>query len=562
MRRAAHLDDGPAGLECADGGGGTRGGAINGSSSRHGRAHSGTWRWGQNRVRWKIPWERQAVGNELDRARAPREVGADGPPDVVSETLAALRQHTKTARGLSSSQICPMELRLPPIRDLNLSQTAYPPPRDERLAKILAHCQALCAFADHYASVAPNPDQSEVAQMVDRAVEVIAILEDYRRASYPAPAAPAPPPAPVARPPKRPWEDADDEQATRRVAASPPADRSSPGSSSSPAPRVPTAQEVHMHVFDGIPERIAPMDDSAKAVAARDMEDIRARRAAGQAAAQGKVKYKKRSRASPPGHCHSCEILDTPEWRRGPDGQRTLCNACGLHYAKLVRKRDRIISSLPAGGPVPPPIDIAYLRRSARLAAENSALARSAGRRRAAEEAKKVSKHESKRTSNSEGGAGRDAGTGRRGWGRRERQDAEPTLSPIQSSFPRAQATSPYPPPPSVAQMSPNHIHAASPVQPTATSLPPLAPMHNTLPSMRQSYPPLVPSYPSAPHPGPYQGPYAQPPPPYPMQHPAYGPPPHGYPQQPAMPGSMPPPPQPGSWDHYAPSNNGREPRP
>ncbi|ODQ52764.1 hypothetical protein SAICODRAFT_7798 [Saitoella complicata NRRL Y-17804] len=49
-------------------------------------------------------------------------------------------------------------------------------------------------------------------------------------------------------------------------------------------------------------------------------------------------KYKKRSRAAPPGRCHSCNIADTPEWRRGPDGARTLCNACGLHYAKLTRK--------------------------------------------------------------------------------------------------------------------------------------------------------------------------------------------------------------------------------
>ncbi|KAG8742742.1 hypothetical protein FRC10_000956 [Ceratobasidium sp. 414] len=466
-----------------------------------------------------------------------------------------------------------MELRLPPIRDLNLSQAEYPPPRDERLAKILAHCQALCAFADHYgqspphpsrifsffaATVAPNPDQSEVAQMVDRAVEVIDILQDYRRTSYPPPPAPAPapPPAAAARPPKRPWEDAVDEQVARRAAPSPPADRSPSGSSSSPAPRIPPAQEAHMHVFDGVPERTAPMDDSAKAVAVRDMEDIRARRAAGQGAGQGKVKYKKRSRASPPGQCHSCEILDTPEWRRGPDGQRTLCNACGLHYAKLVRKRDRIISALPAGGPMPPPIDIAYLRRSARLAAENSALARSAGRRRAAEAAKaKAPKESSRRTSNAGGGVGRDAGSGRRGWGRRE-QAAEPTLSPIQSSFPRTQATSPYPP--SLPQMSPTHMsptHAASPVQPTSlpSPLPPLAPMHNTLPSMRQSYPPLMPSYPPGPHPGPYQPSYAQPPYGPPMQLPY----PHGYPPQP---GSMPPPP--GSWDHYAPGNNGREPRP
>ncbi|KAH6871154.1 GATA-type sexual development transcription factor NsdD [Thelonectria olida] len=48
---------------------------------------------------------------------------------------------------------------------------------------------------------------------------------------------------------------------------------------------------------------------------------------------------KRRGRAGPPGRCHSCSRTNTPEWRRGPDGARTLCNACGLHYAKLERKR-------------------------------------------------------------------------------------------------------------------------------------------------------------------------------------------------------------------------------
>jgi hypothetical protein len=58
-------------------------------------------------------------------------------------------------------------------------------------------------------------------------------------------------------------------------------------------------------------------------------------------------------RAAPPGRCHSCNRAETPEWRRGPDGARTLCNACGLRkclrlpfwsklivtdYAKLTRK--------------------------------------------------------------------------------------------------------------------------------------------------------------------------------------------------------------------------------
>ncbi|EGO25060.1 GATA-4/5/6 transcription factor [Serpula lacrymans var. lacrymans S7.9] len=67
-------------------------------------------------------------------------------------------------------------------------------------------------------------------------------------------------------------------------------------------------------------------------------------------------------RATPPGKCHSCNIRETPEWRRGPDGARTLCNACGLHYAKLVRKRDKAIG---ADGQAAR-IDMETLRASAR----------------------------------------------------------------------------------------------------------------------------------------------------------------------------------------------------
>lgn len=54
---------------------------------------------------------------------------------------------------------------------------------------------------------------------------------------------------------------------------------------------------------------------------------------------------KRRGRAAPPGRCHSCNRAETPEWRRGPDGARTLCNACGLHYAKLTRKMGSKASS-------------------------------------------------------------------------------------------------------------------------------------------------------------------------------------------------------------------------
>ncbi|KAG0048826.1 hypothetical protein BGZ83_006266 [Gryganskiella cystojenkinii] len=54
-------------------------------------------------------------------------------------------------------------------------------------------------------------------------------------------------------------------------------------------------------------------------------------------------KYRKRAkRTQPPGRCLSCDSSDTPEWRRGPDGARTLCNACGLHYAKLLKRQGEL----------------------------------------------------------------------------------------------------------------------------------------------------------------------------------------------------------------------------
>lgn len=36
--------------------------------------------------------------------------------------------------------------------------------------------------------------------------------------------------------------------------------------------------------------------------------------------------------------CMQCGSESTPEWRKGPDGARTLCNACGLFHNKLVKK--------------------------------------------------------------------------------------------------------------------------------------------------------------------------------------------------------------------------------
>ncbi|KAI9566902.1 hypothetical protein HD554DRAFT_2024816 [Boletus coccyginus] len=112
-----------------------------------------------------------------------------------------------------------------------------------------------------------------------------------------------------------------------------------------------------------------------RSAAEKDMEIIRTKRAlTTRAVGAGKNKYRKRSRATPPGKCHSCNIRETPEWRRGPDGARTLCNACGLHYAKLVRKRDKALAAEGGSGTVMR-IDMDMLRASAR-AAENEKAAR------------------------------------------------------------------------------------------------------------------------------------------------------------------------------------------
>ena len=51
---------------------------------------------------------------------------------------------------------------------------------------------------------------------------------------------------------------------------------------------------------------------------------------------------KKRKRRRGTGHlqrdCANCHTRVTPEWRRGPSGQRDLCNSCGLRWAKQVSK--------------------------------------------------------------------------------------------------------------------------------------------------------------------------------------------------------------------------------
>ncbi|KAJ9066281.1 hypothetical protein DSO57_1017953 [Entomophthora muscae] len=41
--------------------------------------------------------------------------------------------------------------------------------------------------------------------------------------------------------------------------------------------------------------------------------------------------------AGPTRMCLSCGTTASPEWRRGPKGQKTLCNACGLKYSRQLK---------------------------------------------------------------------------------------------------------------------------------------------------------------------------------------------------------------------------------
>lgn len=64
---------------------------------------------------------------------------------------------------------------------------------------------------------------------------------------------------------------------------------------------------------------------------------------------RGGVKEAQYSKGGEQHVCQGCSATSTPEWRKGPTGPRTLCNACGLLYAKMLRKRenDAIVSAAP-----------------------------------------------------------------------------------------------------------------------------------------------------------------------------------------------------------------------
>jgi hypothetical protein len=59
--------------------------------------------------------------------------------------------------------------------------------------------------------------------------------------------------------------------------------------------------------------------------------------------------------------CASCGASNSPEWRKGPDGTKSLCNACGLRFSRnisRVRKREEralLAAEVAANGGIVPP---------------------------------------------------------------------------------------------------------------------------------------------------------------------------------------------------------------
>ena len=53
----------------------------------------------------------------------------------------------------------------------------------------------------------------------------------------------------------------------------------------------------------------------------------------------GNKEKKKKLKVADEYVCADCGTLDSPEWRKGPKGPKTLCNACGLRWAKKEKKR-------------------------------------------------------------------------------------------------------------------------------------------------------------------------------------------------------------------------------
>ncbi|KAG8905915.1 hypothetical protein FRB99_007995 [Tulasnella sp. 403] len=233
----------------------------------------------------------------------------------------------------------------PPTQRAPAPSTTAPP--DKPIAQIREHCERILDFAKYYGTVSvyvhhiqtsinlasqadkqrahhsPNhrPTVHEMHEMASRAEAIVAILFQLAEEALPFR---KPPPEPAPPDPKR-----------RKLAtADTLTDRTNGLDVKNEDPKeFGMSREAKLKFFGDNKE--------AMEQAEKDMRTITMKRTLSQGGVlpSSKTKYKKRSRATPPGKCHSCFSTETPEWRRGPDGARTLCNACGLHYAKMIKRQ-------------------------------------------------------------------------------------------------------------------------------------------------------------------------------------------------------------------------------
>ncbi|RDW87176.1 GATA transcription factor LreA [Aspergillus mulundensis] len=66
--------------------------------------------------------------------------------------------------------------------------------------------------------------------------------------------------------------------------------------------------------------------------------------------ARRRKRKRKQSAAVVEKNCAMCGTSTTPEWRRGPSGNRDLCNSCGLRWAKQVRSAGAVQGQEKSGG--------------------------------------------------------------------------------------------------------------------------------------------------------------------------------------------------------------------
>lgn len=81
-------------------------------------------------------------------------------------------------------------------------------------------------------------------------------------------------------------------------------------------------------------EESTPESSSETRTAWKHLNQIKKQQKKDLSLLSGDVEMKRSSSQEPVSHrkCTHCEITKTPQWREGPMGPKTLCNACGVRY--------------------------------------------------------------------------------------------------------------------------------------------------------------------------------------------------------------------------------------